>query len=400
MRRGCHRRCETGYPRPMTGHLFKNVLRPVRGTFFLVLLLPILAAAEPFRPQNDKDIIEELPPSPVRSLSDKELDPSLAAQLAKAFIERNQKSGDSRLLGYAQGVLSPWWESDDAPDEVLMMRAILKQSHHQFDAALVDLEKLIARKPDHAQAWLSKASVLRVQGKLSEAAAACERLDSKSTTLIHQICSLSMRGMRGELDAALDGFEKIKSKVLRQPANIIAWYYAERAEAEARAGRRKQARKSYEYATRRFPDDVNLRAAYADLLLDNRSYGEVIALIPVGTRVDALKLRQALAAMSLGDPAFKEMDRQMRAGFKAMHARGEALHIREEARYRLAAGDPIEKIIPLAQKNWAIQHEPWDARILIDSANRAGDSRLAKPVKVWLKQTGMKDARLPPVARP
>lgn len=389
----------------MTGFLFQNVLRPLRRTFFFASFLwPVLAHAEPFRPADDNEVIEQLPPSPVRSV-DKTLDgdapdPILAARLARAFVERNRRTGDSRLLGYAQGVLTPWWNLDDAPDPVLMMRAILRQAHHDFDGALLDLNRLLERSPDNGQAWLTKATVLRVQGHFTQARDACGKLDANRNEVVYSICSISMRGLGGRLASARKEFAALKTKIQRQPDNIAAWYYAERGDAEVRAGDTEAALSTYQYATRRFSEDLDLLAAYADLLLQEHKYGDVFAVIPSDTTVDALRLRRALAAKALQDPSFKEMDRRIRAGFKAARARGEALHIREEARYRLAMEDPIEKIIPLAVANWEVQREAWDARILIDCANRAGNSKLARPVEKWLRETGYQDVRLPPVARP
>lgn len=104
--------------------------------------------------------------------------------------------------------------------------------------------------------------------------------------------------------------------------------------------------------------------------------------------------------MALRDPSFAVLDAQMRDGFAASRARGEALHLREEARYRLAAGDDPRSLLDLALANWNAQHEPWDARLLLEVAGAARRPEAATPVREWLRGSGLQDARIPPETRP
>ena len=54
-----------------------------------------------------------------------------------------------------------------------MLHASILQSRHSFEAALVELDEALRARPDDAQAWLTRATVLRVLGRYSEAASAC-----------------------------------------------------------------------------------------------------------------------------------------------------------------------------------------------------------------------------------
>ena len=79
---------------------------------------------------------------------------------------------------------SPAWRSPrsgpgptqaTAPAEVLLMRATLQQYLHDFEASVASLRQLLARPGEagRAQAWLTLATVLRVQGRYAESDEAC-----------------------------------------------------------------------------------------------------------------------------------------------------------------------------------------------------------------------------------
>lgn len=359
--------------------------------------LPALAAA-PYRPADDLIVLERLPPDgslPVARAVPLALTADQAAAIAQLQISRARSSGDPRFLGYAQGVLAPWWRSQDAPDAVLLMRATLRQSGHDFDGALRDLDRLLERRPGDAQAWLTRATVLRVQGRYSEAGAACLRLQGLVDPFVPQLCTAAVDALRSDLAAAIKTLDSLRDGLNTHPPSIVAWYYAERAEMSSRAGDPDSAGALYQEGLRAVPGDLGLRAAYADLLLDLGRSAEVLKLIDADIPVDALRLRRALALHALNDPAFAALDAQIRDGFAAARRRGEALHRREEALYVLRTTSDARRALQLAQDNWAAQHEPWDARLLIEAAQAAGRPEAAAPVRSWMAASGYKDARLP-----
>jgi hypothetical protein len=62
--------------------------------------------------------------------------------------------------------------------------------------------------------------------------------------------------------------------------------------------------------------------------------------------------------------------------FDAARRRGDVVHRREEARYRLALAGDAAGALALARDNWAVQREPADLRILADAARAlAGSAR-------------------------
>ena len=73
------------------------------------------------------------------------------------------------------------------------------------------------------------------------------------------------------------------------------------------------------------------------------------------------------------------------------------MHLREEARYRLALADDADGALRLATANWRAQREFWDARLLLESALAARNPKAAGEVAAWLAATGLEDARLRPL---
>src|SRR6185437_7036119 len=78
---------------------------------------------------------------------------ALALDAARADVARGRAAGDPRYLGYAQAALAPWWDAPAPPVAVLVLRATIRQSLHDFDAALDDLRDAVTRDPGNVQAW-------------------------------------------------------------------------------------------------------------------------------------------------------------------------------------------------------------------------------------------------------
>jgi hypothetical protein len=139
------------------------------GGFALALLgllaLPTAGHAEPFVPASDAAVLEQLPSAGdplLRDLHDQRAalaqnprDLDIALSLAAAYVRLGRREADPRYDGYAQAALAPWWDLAEPPIPVLILRATLRQRRHDFEAALADLERVLARWPGHPQALLT-----------------------------------------------------------------------------------------------------------------------------------------------------------------------------------------------------------------------------------------------------
>src|SRR5437016_80022 len=105
--------------------------------------------ATPFTPSDDHQVLERLPVKTStaelrmlrRARAELANDPEnlqASLRLARDYINKSRAESDPRYLGYAQATLAPWWDSPEPPTEVLVLRATIRQSNHDFDNALAD----------------------------------------------------------------------------------------------------------------------------------------------------------------------------------------------------------------------------------------------------------------------
>jgi hypothetical protein len=112
-----------------------------------------------------------------------------------------------------------------------------------------------------------------------------------------------------------------------------------------------------------------------------------------------LLLRLTLAEQALAAPEFKAHAQTLRERFAAAALRGDTLHRQEESRFQLSVERNATRALELAVANWAIQREPYDARILLEAAVAAKNPAAAQPVLDWLAQSKHEDPQLAALAR-
>jgi hypothetical protein len=381
----------------------------------VVLLLALCwtgpGAAAPRVPVDDAEVIERLPAGTARRLAPpaamRGADP-LAAALARAdeALAQGRRSGDPRDWGLAQASLAPWWSLDAPPPAVRWRRALIRQHQHAFAAALADLDVLRqgtggAPLALRAQAELTRAGLLQVQGDYAAARAGCERLAGADFVRLGAAVAVPAQACLIELDQ-LQG----RRSALQADAALAAlgpadepWLALLRAEMAQRAGR-PEAGALFALATAaRLPSHYAL-AAHADWLLEQGRAQAVLALLARHEAVDALLLRAAIARRLLsGGPAAAPDLAELQARFGASRARGDEGHAREQARFALELLDDAPQALALAQANWAHQREPADAWLLVRAAQAAGRPDAAAPVHAWARAQGFSDMRWRALAR-
>ena len=377
----------------------------------LCACLPALALAAPYTPKDGGAVIEQLPRRADatqlalralrQQLNTAPQDLALATGLAQRYIGLARSETDPRYLGYAQAALAPWWRQAAPPVPVRLLRATILQSTHHFDTALQDLDAVLAQQPHNAQAWLTRATVLTVQGDYPQATAACARLSALTTQLATVTCLANVASVTGR--AA--GSERLLDLTLQRSAGaapgLESWAATLLAEMATRRGETALAEARYQAALARQPRDSYLLGAYADFLLDRQRPQEVVTLLQDQQRIDALLLRHALALQSLPgrQTAFQAAKAELAARFHAAMQRGDTVHQREQARFALFLQQDIAAALRLAQQNWAIQKEVPDMRILLEAALAARDYGAAQPVLAWIAANGVEDVALQRLVR-
>jgi Tfp pilus assembly protein PilF len=382
--------------------------------------LPVLvfsgpAAAKPYIPADGKQVVEHLPSraDPVQrelrrlrgALNAAPGDLTQSSDLARRYIERARIEGDPRYHGYAQAALAPWWKQPAPPEPVLVLRATLRQSTHQFPAALADLDQAVKRDSDNVQAWLTRATVQTVTGDFAAARASCVRLYSRAPALVVQTCLSNVGSVSGQAAASYRQLLEAQARHPVQDLGVRIWVATLLAEMAARAGTDAQAEAHFRDALALGDPDGYLLGAYADFLLDHGRAPEVVRLLKDKTRVDPLLLRYALALQATGSPEARAQIEVLRDRFQAAMLRGDSVHRREQARFELALRKDPAAAVRLAKQNWMVQKEPADLRILADAAAASGDPEAARMVRDWMRSSHIEDrglaasaARLRPAA--
>jgi tetratricopeptide (TPR) repeat protein len=360
------------------------------------------AASEPFYPASDKDVIERLPyaSSQLAARSERVLrsawnqDPrnaDVSLRLADLYLRQSRREADPRYLGRAQAILIHWWEQDTPPAEILMLRATIKQSGHYFDAALKDLQKLVKLQPQNAQAWLTFSTVKLVTGDIQGARAACEELGRVAALYVAVTCQAAVDSVNGRAAFALEQLDTLNEQATNQEASLRVWSMTIQAETANRLGRPAVADEVFRKAMLLEPTDPYLLATYSDMLLDIGVESRVLKLIPDSTRSDSLLIRRAIAAKRLKLPEFKAIKAVLQSRFAAGKARGERLHLREEALMVLHVGERPGEALDLALENWKLQKEPIDARLVIEAALASGKPDKASAVVAWVRKNKLED---------
>jgi predicted Zn-dependent protease len=370
-----------------------------------VLSLAVCASAEPHIPRDDGAVLERLPekldPS-LRQMKQMRIelnarpdDLNLAARLARRAIEAARETGDPRFLGQAQAALAPWWALSDPPAAALLLRATLRQSTHDFPGALTDLDRLISAQPSDGQALLTRATVLTVVGRYAEARADCARIAPLTTALVTAACDAAPMSLNGDAGPAYIALTRALDRSAAD-AGVREWALTLAAEIAARRGDIAGADRHFRDALAIDSRDPYLQGAYADFLIEHERAAEVVPLLKDGTRNDSLLLRLALAEAQLPDHRadFDAHRADLAARFDAARRRGDSLHRREEARYTLViAGDPKAAVV-LARKNWEVQREPADLRILVSSAAASGDAAALQDARSWAQANRLEDVAI------
>jgi len=369
-----------------------------------IAILPLhLCLAAPYQPGHDGQILERLPAAGSANRDLRQLRGQLAARpgqtelavaLAERYIARGKAEADPRDYGHAEGVLKNWLQLPEPPPNVLLLGALIKQHRHDFDGALLDLDKVLRRQPDNAQGWLTRAVILLVQARYRDALQSCAPLIDLDDTLLAGTCLAEANSLLGQ---AQKSYDFLREALADQPAagsEQRQWTLAVLADIAARLGKVLDAEKHFAAAASIEQPNVYLFGAYADFLLDQRQPRKVLSLLRDKVRIDALFLRIALAKQQLGGSNLDQAVGELGARFAASRMRGENLHQGDEARFMLHLLHKPEEALRLAKANWQAQREAKDARILLEAAVAAHDPEAAKPVLELLAATGMEHPQL------
>ncbi|MDO9454275.1 MAG: hypothetical protein Q7J29_15655 [Stagnimonas sp.] len=370
-------------------------------------------AAEPYTPSSSDTVLLQRAAGAAKALREARglslpSDPASRVAAAQAAIDRGRSTGDPRYFGQAQALLGSDWTAPSPSLPVRLVRATLLQQRHDFAAALADLDAVLATDARNAQAHLIRANIRMVQGEPQRARPDCAALIGQAGLLVTATCIGTVGGLTGQAKSALQAIELTLAREPEAPRQIRIWALTQAAEIAERLGDLPRATEHYATAlaeaTAAGENDVYLKAAYADFLLDQQRSAEVKTLLAGEADFDPLLLRLALAEQQLAAAGDSKASGAAALHLKALqerHAlvasRGDPPHRREQGMAALHLQRDAKAALVLAQQNWAEQREPADARLLLQAALAAGDHAAAEPVRVWMLSTKIEDVRLKPL---
>jgi predicted Zn-dependent protease len=372
--------------------------------FVTALMLAWQVHAAPIVPTSDSEVIETLPAVSGNRADERRLkrdlaarpgDASVAATAARHYLDQAHALGDPRFAGRALAALQAWPDAATAPTEVLLMQATVQQFLHDFDGAAAGLERLVQRKPGDAQAWLTLATVRRVQGRYAQSDAACAALGRIDAGVYGAACRAENDALRGQFDGARGTLVRLLATP-RLPASTRGWLLTTLAELETRAGRSAQADAAYRGALTAQPGDAYAAMAFADFLIGQQRDVEAIAQLAGQARTDAVLLRLAIAGTRANTLAGARDAREMRERIALSNERPDArlLHAREQAMFALWVDQQPQRALVLARSNVTQQREPLDLLVLAQAARAAGATQALRETKRLLSEVGLRDQRI------
>ncbi len=363
--------------------------------------------AAPMVPADDSLVIERLPDAqdPGRhvlhalhtQLLTNPNDLALAIRVARGEMAQCRTLFDPRACGRAEAALGPWIRAESPPPDVLLLRGLLRQTNHLFDAALADLDRVLTIQPNNAQALLTRAVVHEVRAEYALAQRDCGLARFHVGQAAAVACLAGASSLTGHAATTLTAL-KISDADPTSPEAERLWALTVEGEIASRLGRNGEAEDAFKRARAIAPDDSYLLGAYADLLLDLGRPREAAAMLAGRTRIDPLLLRLAEAEERLGAPDPSHVA-QLAQSFETSQRRGDIVHEREQARFTLHVQHQPLDALTIAQSNWRVQREPADARILMEAALAAKRPEAAATALAWYRENGVEDLAIAGLAQ-
>jgi tetratricopeptide (TPR) repeat protein len=324
-------------------------------------------------------------------------DAQRAVVLAQAYIDFGRSTGDARYLGRAMAVIDPYMQAPSPPISAMLAHATIQQSRHAFPAARTELDQVLRRAPDNAQAWLTLATVAMVQGDYRSANEGCVHLANTGGDFMGMICTSSLRSLDGHAKQAYALQTMIEDPGPKAPATIRAWIESLMAETAARLGNTDVADMHFRRALQWTPGDNFLLADYGEFLLDHDRPADALALVGNDVTSDTSFLIRVAAKVALKSPDAAADIATMDARFTAMDQRGDHIFLREQATYLLHVHGQAAQALALARQNWKVQRAPKDARIYLEAALAVHDPAAAAEVLDFVAKSGMSDDTVDPL---
>jgi Tfp pilus assembly protein PilF len=355
----------------------------------LLLSSPLAQAARPawFTPSSPAAVLERLP----RGYAQLEpvAKPLPPAQAAQELLAAAGATGDARLATRGEALLARLpANSVDA----LRLRAYAAQHRHDFTTSLRQLDRLLALAPRDADAHLSRAQILIVQGRLDLARDDCAALALGLDASEGMLCAAALSLRRGNFPVTAMLTDRWLAGVpARDPRR--AYGLLLRADAASRANAA-DADTWYRQALALRPDDVRSLAAYSRHLRTHGRPAEALKLLANAPRTDGLELERTRAARAADANEADALSAAQARRYALARELGGVPELRDEAEFELSVRGDATAALALAQRNFASQRDYEDAGVLRRAAAAAGQRKVLASLEQWSRAQGIATERV------
>jgi len=358
----------------------------------------VAAAAERFVPTDPGFVVASVR----QVLPDESLQPLLAAwradtsveatavALASAFIERARTLREPMYFGRAEAVLAPLAANPAAGATLRRLYAQVLQHRHEFAGAEALLDAVVRDAPHDDEARLLRASVRLVRGDFSGARADCAQIAARGgdAAALGFACFAQALAGGGYLERGSGVLEALPAGEGDHDVATRAYLLTTRAELRERGRDIAGAILDYREALKLAPGDDSIRAALADALVANGNTGEARDLLAIDKPSLSLLVRSAALLEGTRRTALVA---RADSWIALEAARGDKPHLREAAMLALANGDSARALMA-ARRNFEMQKELADVRVLARAARAANDAPALSELQSWLRETGYRDS--------
>ncbi len=354
------------------------------------------SSATPWRPTDDSTVLLDVPARGVdtalalaeRAYRARPEDAATAQALVSEQLAAGRRLADPRYFGQAEAVIVNFLSRPNRPLALDVQWADILQHRHDYDAARRVLDEVLAKAPADAQARLMRAQMNLAQGRFADARRDCTAL--LRATSLGAVCLAQVIGMTGDLERGYAMLTR-EAGLAGGTSEVRSWILTALGDQATRLGD-PAAIHWLEEAVQSDPDDQYARLALADAYIDRHQLSLAARVLDSGPRSDAALLRLAVIAAQRG--ADNTAARELEARYSEAEARGEIVHLRDSARFRLQARGDAPAALAAARDNFRTQREPWDVRILLEAACAVHDRSALDDYRTWQHETGYQDRTL------
>lgn len=309
-------------------------------------------------------------------------DATSAAEAYEIFLQ----TGNARFLELAEKLIADAAKPEQPDRQSWLLRARIMQAKHQFAAAAADLENYLKTYPNDAYASLLAADAWRRAGQLDTAQKHCLSLAINGRTVESKLCLAEVMLSKADYQKASVLIESLWPVLSEMPDTIKRWCIVVKSDLLQLQGQSEQALALWN----NIEDWQQLPYAYkltlADLLISQSKPEQVLDLLNNERPALATLLRQYRAAALSHNTDNPFADLLQRKAYIVNHAPDKDLHLYERALYASWFDNDPQTALSLALQNWQTQKSYEDAQLVIQLAEKGGQTSAIKVITDWREQ--------------